>query len=70
MPTKITRQEDYFKISKQGQKLLKFDRNGKIYFPALYRRIFRGYHFYLEIENGKLVLDPVKVDDGFKEVEE
>ena len=56
-------------ISKLGQKLLKFDKNGKIYFPSLIRRIFRDYHFYLEIEGGKIVLDPIKVDDGVGRVE-
>jgi hypothetical protein len=48
---------------------LKFDKNGKIYFPAFVRKIFRDYHFYLEIEGGKLVLDPVKVEDCFFEEE-
>jgi hypothetical protein len=67
MPTEIIRNTNYLKLSKQGRKLVKFDRNGKIYFPALYRKIFRGYRFYLELADGKIVLDPIKLDDGLEE---
>ncbi len=68
MPIKI-HNDNYLTVSKRGQKLLKFDKNGKIYFPAFVRKIFRDCHFYLEIEGGKLVLDPVKVEDCFFEEE-
>lgn len=49
------------------RKLIKIDNSGKLYVPAFIRKLFEGYHFYPYIENGKLVFDPVKVEDGFPE---
>jgi hypothetical protein len=66
MPIKI-HNDNYLTVSKRGQKLLKFDKNGKIYIPSLVRKIFRDCHFYLEIENGKIILDPIKLEDVFEE---
>jgi len=45
------------------QRLKKFDRNGKIYIPAFIRQLFRGYRFYVLVDGGKIVLDPIKIDD-------
>jgi hypothetical protein len=67
MTQKIIHNINYKNFSKQGRKLLRIDKNGKIYIPSLVRKIFRDCHFYLEIEGGKLVLDPVKVEDVFEE---
>ena len=41
-------------------KLRKIYRDGKIYIPSRIRRQFRGCLFNVYIENGKIVLDPVK----------
>jgi len=46
------------------QRLVTFDRYGRIYFPAFVRALYRGYHFSIQFEGGKIVLDPVKVDDA------
>ncbi|MBO8180913.1 MAG: hypothetical protein H0Z19_10660 [Archaeoglobus sp.] len=56
--------------SKPSRRLIKIDKTGKLYVPAFIRKIFEGYRFYPYVENGKLVFDPVKVDDDLKEVSE
>ena len=53
---------DFDKIGKK-RKLVTFNSNGAIYFPKLIREIFKGYYFTIEVSEGKIVLDPVKVDD-------
>lgn len=50
-----------------GKKLRKFDSNGKIYFPKFIRELFRGYYFSIEVVDGKIVLDPVKIEDFCEE---
>ncbi|MEM0503328.1 MAG: hypothetical protein QXT58_01310 [Archaeoglobaceae archaeon] len=44
-------------------RLYKFDKRGKIYVPSLFRRLFHGYRFAVYVEDGKIVLDPIKIDD-------
>ena len=53
------------KVSKfaKKQKLRTFDKYGRIYFPSFIRGIYAGYYFSIQIENGKIVLDPIKIDD-------
>ncbi|MEM1671413.1 MAG: hypothetical protein QXY92_03420 [Archaeoglobaceae archaeon] len=46
-----------------SQLLYKIGKDGKIYVPKYIREIFRGHYFYLTIENGKLVYDPVKIEE-------
>ena len=58
---------EYKKSPKLVQKLRKFDSNGKIYFPKFIRQLFKGCRFYVLVEDGKIVLDPVKVDDDFRD---
>jgi bifunctional DNA-binding transcriptional regulator/antitoxin component of YhaV-PrlF toxin-antitoxin module len=41
-------------------KLRKIYRDGKIYIPSSIRKHFRGCLFDVRIENGKIILDPVK----------
>ncbi|MEM4566572.1 MAG: hypothetical protein QXD49_08260 [Archaeoglobaceae archaeon] len=43
-------------------KVYKFDKRGKIYVPALIRKLFRGHRFAVYVESGKIVLDPVKIE--------
>lgn len=57
-------------FSSKPQKLIKIDNSGKLYVPAFIRKIFEGYRFYPYVENGKLVFDPVKVEDFQEEVDE
>lgn len=51
----------------RSKRLLKIDKSGKIYIPKVVRDLFKGYRFFLIVENGKLTLDPVKVDDEVSE---
>lgn len=51
-------------VSQKTGHLYKIDPYGKIYIPSFIRRLFRGYRFFILIEDGKIVLDPVKVEDG------
>ncbi|MEM5868305.1 MAG: hypothetical protein QXG39_10355 [Candidatus Aenigmatarchaeota archaeon] len=55
--------ERAIKPSDSELKLYKFDKRGKIYVPSLFRRLFRGYRFAVYVESGKIVLDPIKIDD-------
>ena len=57
-------------FSSKPRKLVKIDNSGKLYVPAFIRKLFEGYRFYPYVENGKLVFDPIKVDDFPREVEE
>lgn len=50
------------------RKLVRFNSNGAIYFPKLIREIFKGYYFTIEVSEGKIILDPVKMED-FEEVQ-
>jgi hypothetical protein len=61
------------KVNKKAMKVLKklqtFDKIGKIYIPKQIRDKFPDCQFYIEIVDGKIVLDPVKIeyvdeDDG------
>jgi len=56
--------------SKPSRRLIKIDKTGKLYVPAFIRKMFEGYRFYPYVENGKLVFDPVKVEDFQEEVDE
>lgn len=40
-----------------------FDSRGRIYIPKFVRSLFRGYRFVILVENGKIVLDPIKIDN-------
>jgi len=64
----IKKSSDFDTIGKR-RRLRTFDSNGKIYFPKFIRELFRGYHFTIEVESGKIILDPVKIEE-FEEVEE
>ncbi|RLI73858.1 hypothetical protein DRP04_15320, partial [Archaeoglobales archaeon] len=44
-------------------KLKRFDSNGKIYIPKFVRELFRGCYFAIEVVDGKIVLDPIKIED-------
>ncbi|KUJ94012.1 MAG: hypothetical protein XD40_0833 [Archaeoglobus fulgidus] len=59
-----------FEFHSKPQKLIRIDNSGKLYVPALIRKLFRDYRFFVYVEDGKLVFDPVKIDDVFEEVEE
>jgi len=54
------RNNKYKKYSIYSQRLQKPDKYGRIYLPAFVRKIFRGYLFFVVVENGKIVLDPIK----------
>jgi bifunctional DNA-binding transcriptional regulator/antitoxin component of YhaV-PrlF toxin-antitoxin module len=43
-------------------KLQKFDKLGKIYIPKHIRDQFRDCRFYVDVVDGKIVLDPVKIE--------
>ncbi|GEM_PF-5003442 len=58
-------EKDNKKISNRSQKLQKIDRFGRIYIPSFIRTLFRDYRFFVVVESGKIVLDPVKIDDDF-----
>jgi len=47
---------------REKERLQIFDRAGKIYIPKDIRDQFRGYVFYITINNGKIVLDPIKIE--------
>jgi len=47
----------------QKRRLKRFDSNGKIYIPKFVRELFKGYYFSIEVVDGKIVLDPVKIED-------
>lgn len=57
-------------FSSKSRKPIKIDNSGKLYVPVFIRKLFEGYCFYPYVENGKLVFDPVKVDDFSEEVDE
>lgn len=67
--TVITLDQNYKRYRNLGQNLKKIDSHGKIYIPKLIRDIFRGYRFWVYVEGGKIILDPIKLDD-FSEVNE
>lgn len=67
---KKSKKQHLYKIndfSSKPRKLIRIDNSGKLYVPAFIRKLFEGYRFYLYVENGKIILDPVKIDD-FDEV--
>ncbi|WP_290726039.1 hypothetical protein [Archaeoglobus sp.] len=68
-PKRNKRVNLYKSYDSNKRKLVTFNSNGAIYFPKLIREIFKGYHFAIEVSEGKIVLDPVRVED-FEEVEE
>jgi len=45
------------------QRLVKFDASGRIYIPKLIRKLFRDCYFHIEVQNGKIILNPVKLDE-------
>jgi bifunctional DNA-binding transcriptional regulator/antitoxin component of YhaV-PrlF toxin-antitoxin module len=47
---------------KELKKLQKFDKLGKIYIPKHIRDQFRDCRFYIDVIDGKIVLDPVKIE--------
>jgi len=44
------------------KKLQKFDKLGKIYIPKHIRDQFHDCRFYVAVVDGKIVLDPVKIE--------
>lgn len=52
-----------YKTTDFSSKLHKIDKSGKIYIPSLIRKLFKGYLFFVLVENGKIILDPVKIED-------
>jgi len=53
------------KLSNSGQKLVKIDKYGRIYIPKVIRDFFQGYRFFVLVSDGKIILDPIKLEDGF-----
>jgi len=47
---------------KELKKLQKFDKLGKIYIPKHIRDQFRDCRFYVTVVEGKIILDPVKIE--------
>jgi bifunctional DNA-binding transcriptional regulator/antitoxin component of YhaV-PrlF toxin-antitoxin module len=47
---------------KELKKLQKFDKLGKIYIPKHIRDQFHDCRFYIDVVDGKIVLDPVKIE--------
>lgn len=45
------------------KKLQVFDKNGKVYIPKEIREQFSNCVFWVDVENGKIMLDPIKVED-------
>lgn len=58
----IKKVSDFVTIGKK-RKLTTFDSNGKIYFPKFVRDLFKGYYFTIEVSDGKILLDPVKIEE-------
>ena len=50
------------KKMKDKRKLQVFDINGKIYIPKDIREQFKDCLFWIEVEDGKIVLRPVKIE--------
>jgi len=50
-------------IGKKKAKLQTFDKMGRIYIPKEIREQFKGCYFWIEVVDGKIVLDPIKVDE-------
>ena len=42
--------------------LQKFDRNGRIYIPKKIRDQFKDQVFFISVVDGKIVLDPIKIE--------
>ncbi len=59
-------------LANSQRKLTTFDKWGRIYFPKLIRDLFAGYYFDILFEGGKIILDPIKIEDNplFEEIEE
>lgn len=45
------------------KRLVRIDKYGKVYIPRPIQKLYRGYRFCVMVENGKIILDPVKIDD-------
>jgi hypothetical protein len=43
-------------------KLTRIHKSGVVYIPAEIRRQFKGCMFYIYVEGGKIVLDPVRIE--------
>ena len=54
----------YIKLFKLSQKPQKLDKYGRIYIPKLIRDIFRDYQFRILVLDGKIVLDPIRMERG------
>ncbi len=52
-----------FQVFERRLKLVKIGKDGKIYIPKIFRELFKGYRFAIMVEEGKIILDPVKVED-------
>ena len=60
----LFKMSDFNNITKR-RKLVTFNSNGAIYFPKLIREIFKGYYFTIEVSGGKIILDPIKIEDDW-----
>jgi len=47
---------------KKKERLQKFDRIGRIYIPKEIRDQFKGHVFFITVVDGKIVLDPIKIE--------
>ncbi len=71
-PLKKNKNNSVYKnfYSASYSRLLKIDKSGRLYVPAFIQKMFKGYRFWLHVEDGRLIYEPIKVDDGFPEQEE
>ena len=52
-----------FRKSTQKRRLKSFNSNGTIYVDKFIRELFKGCYFSIEVSEGKIVLDPVKIEE-------
>jgi AbrB family looped-hinge helix DNA binding protein len=53
---------DLANLIREKERIQTFDRNGRVYIPKEIREQFRGCYFYITVEDGKIVLDPIKIE--------
>lgn len=51
-------------VLKKKEVFQSFDKAGKIYIPKEIREQFKEQYFYVCVEEGKIVLIPVKIEEG------
>jgi len=63
MPQRIVKiNRRTMKTLEELKKLQAFDSLGRIYIPKHIRDQFRDCRFYIDVVDGKIVLDPVKIE--------